>query len=496
MSPPDRCPNCNHNACPLQQLDVVPSKRSMTFARFKLMDAKPTARSIVDVIARDIAGGQLPEGVRLAPVRDVALEHGVSKNTVHAAYAELTERGLLVRSARTGFFVAKNAPTKRVRTQPRKLPLPKLHVEPLPSAPFAGANGPIALSQVWIDHDLLPFDRAYRCVRDAATETLPRISDPQGYLPLRTAISKHLRKRGIHASPDEVITTTGSHQALDLVSRALESRVIATESPTYRHALALMRANRVRVIGLPVPLLEPLDVSRWRRALGRSRPSFFYVIPSFQNPTGHSYSSAELGEILSFAEREGIALLEDDWGSELLPGSELRMTLRALGGENVLYVNSFTKKVAPPLRVGFIVAPRALVPDLVRMKRLATLATSTVVEAGLALFLERGYFEQHLRQLQREMAVRYANCLRLLEEFPDGVRYSRPGGGPMLWIEVPKSVDLDRLAKNALQRGVDIDVRTDALAAKAHLHGFPIGYAALKPEKLEHGLGVIRDLLG
>src|SRR5207248_9279408 len=125
----------------------------------------------------------------------------------------------------------------------------------------------------------------------------------------------------------------------------------------------------------------------------------------------YSYASHELTGLLGLAERYRFALLEDDWGSDMLSGSEYRPMLRMLGGKNVLYVNSFTKKVLPSLRVGYLVAHKALVPSLVAMKRISTLGAAWLTEAILAEFLTRGYYDSHLETMQRATDERYSACI-------------------------------------------------------------------------------------
>ena len=159
--------------------------------------------------------------------------------------------------------------------------------------------------------------------------------------------------------------------------------------------------------------------------------------------------------MLELCTKHGVAILEDDWGSDMLSDGEYRPMLRMLGGKDVLYVNSFTKKLLPSLRVGFVAAHPSLVPTLVAMKRLSTLGNAWLTEAVVAEFLDRGYYDTHLAALQRALDARYAACLAALDELmPDGVRWTRPGGGPTLWLELPRSVDLAALEAHLARRGV------------------------------------------
>jgi DNA-binding transcriptional MocR family regulator len=219
-----------------------------------------------------------------------------------------------------------------------------------------------------------------------------------------------------------------------------------------------------------------------------------YTITSFQNPTGYSYATHELTGLLEIAERHGISLMEDDWGSDMLSDSEVRPSLRALGGENVLYVNSFTKKLLPSLRVGFLVAPDELVPILVAQKRLSTLGSPWLPEAALAEFLDRGYYDSHLTALQAALDQRYHACLEALRELmPEEVRWTTPGGGPTLWLDFPRHVPLRELAAVLLSRGVFVEDSAPAFFGEPHLNGFRVSYAYVPEPELRRALAIIAE---
>ena len=170
--------------------------------------------------------------------------------------------------------------------------------------------------------------------------------------------------------------------------------------------------------------------------------------------------------------------------------------LRALGGKRVLYVNSFTKKLLPSLRIGFVAAAPELVPALVAMKRLSTLGNAWLTEAVVAEFLERGYYDTHLAALQRALDVRYAACLAALDELmPDGVRWTRPGGGPTLWLELPREVDDAAIEAHLLRRGVHVSNASAAYVGEPHLHGFRIAYAYLPEAQMRAALTILGDAL-
>jgi GntR family transcriptional regulator/MocR family aminotransferase len=456
-------------------------------------ERRANAADIVASVQREIATGRLPPGSRLPPVRALEKQLGLSKNTAQAAYDELVARGLVEAREREGVFVL--ATTRMAAPPPIAAPPLPLLVPPPMTRPDFPNRGITALSTVFIDPDLLPTERIAECARSVLRERMPSQYEPQGYRPLREAIAKRLSARGLDVGPDEVIITTGSQQSLDIVARSLVTKRIAVESPVYGYAKLLFENLGHELVGLHLDPFRGIDLELWDRAFAR-KPALAYLITSFQNPTGYSYTSAELRGVLELAERHGVALLEDDWGSDMLSDGEYRPMLRMLGGKQVLYVNSFTKKLLPSLRVGFVAAAPELIPTLVAMKRLSTLGNAWLTEAVVAEFLDRGYYDTHLASLQRALDIRYAACLTALDELmPDGVRWTRPGGGPTLWLEPPRSVDYPALEAHLARRGVQVSNAAAAYIGERHLHGFRIAYAYLTEDQMRAALTILGDAI-
>ncbi|MFO0571229.1 MAG: PLP-dependent aminotransferase family protein [Polyangiaceae bacterium] len=446
---------------------------------------------IVRTLGLEVSAGRLPSGARLPPVRALELQLGISKNTVQSAYDELCARGVLVAREREGVFVAERA---AARYPDRQLSAPAPRFAELASErqrlPVPGVT---PLGMVFIDPELLPREKLSECFRSVLNiPGLHALYDAQGYPPLRQAIAARLRRRGMDVAEDEIVITTGSQQALDVVCRALRHRRIASENPVYHLAKELFESHGAELTGLRLDPFGDIPWDEWRSALGRARPELLYSVTSFHNPTGRSYSTHELEEIVTLANEFGFALLEDDWGSDMLSAGEYRPTLRALAGNNVLYANSFTKKLLPSLRLGFVAGNRDSVPALVAAKRVATLGNPTLIEAALCELLERGYYDTHLATMQAELDRRYTACLETLDAcMPPEVRWTTPGGGPLLWLEVPKRVDLARLSARTLERKVELSLRERAFFGAPHLHGLPIGFAFLKTEALVSALEVL-----
>jgi DNA-binding transcriptional MocR family regulator len=446
---------------------------------------RPSAADIVE----GVMSGQLPAGSRLPPVRVLEAQLGMSKNTAQAAYEELASRGIIEARAREGWFVrsstsATTGTCTRTSTRAELLPPPAL---PTPR------SARISLSTVFVDPELLPREKLADCARSVLKQPgLKPFYDAQGLLTLREAIAARLQRRGMEVTAANVVVTVGSQQALDIVSRTLVTKRIATETPVYPHARMLFESAGLAIGGLPLDPFAGPDLDAWEKAIAELRPGLLYLITSFQNPTGYSYSTHELERILSIATAHDVAILEDDWGSEMLSGSEYRPMLRLLGGENVLYVGSFTKKLWPSMRVGYVIAPESLVPSLVGAKRVSTLGGAQITEAIVAEFLERGYYDGHLEKLQAELDARYAACLDALRELmPDDVRWTTPGGGPTLWLELPSRIDLVALSARLAEKGVAIESADSAFVGERHLNGFRVSYAYSPPPLLREGLEIL-----
>lgn len=457
---------------------------------------RTSAADIVASVVLEQSSGALPAGARLPPVRALAQQLGSSKNTVQSAYDELVARGVVDAREREGMFVAA-ASARAAITPLQSPPLPRVVPSPMTSV-VRTPPGVLAMSNVFIDGDLLPSERLAECTRAVLRGGgYATFYDAQGHAPLREAIAARLVARGLDVEPGEVVITTGSQQALDIVGRSLSLRRIAVEDPVYAYARILFQTLGAEVLPLRLDPFDGIDMDAWTRALAIGKPSLLYAISSFQNPTGYSYSSSEIAALLAACAAHGVAILEDDWGSDMLSGGEYRPTLRALGGKHVLYVNSFTKKLLPSLRVGFVVAHPSLVPTLVAMKRVSTLGNAWIGEAVVAEFLARGYYDTHLASVQGELDRRYRACLDALDEtMPEGVRWTRPGGGPTLWLELPRAVDLVRLERDLAGRSVSIQCMQQHFAGAPHLHGFRLGYASMPAPALRRGLEAIAAAVG
>ena len=292
----------------------------------------------------------------------------------------------------------------------------------------------------------------------------------EGCLPLREAIARQMARYGIVVSIDNIIITAGSQQALDLIGKVLVNPGdrILTETPSYLGALQAFTMYGGEYVTVPMDD-DGMRVDTLETAL-RVGPKFMYLLPNFQNPSGVTLSLERRSALVALADRYGIPLVEDDpYGQLRYEGEHIR-PLVVLDAEkdnthdngkyrgNVIYMSTFSKTLAPGLRLGWVVAPREVIQRLVQAKQGTDLHTSTFVQFIAAEALARGVVERNVRRVREMYRGRRDVMLRSLERaFPDpslGVTWTRPQGGLFLWMRLPDGMSASDLLRDAVEQSV------------------------------------------
>ena len=288
----------------------------------------------------------------------------------------------------------------------------------------------------------------------------------EGYKPLRELIVAQMAKYGILATVDNVLITSGSQQALDLIAKLFINRGdrILVESPTYLGALQafdLMGAEYVTV---------PIDgqglQSRLLEGALRSGPKFMYVLPNFQNPGGVTLSEDRRMQLVWLSDKYGIPIIEDDpYGQLRYEGEHLpplvvldRTNVARDSGYllgNVIYLSTFSKVLAPGLRLGWIVAPPDVIARLSQLKQSADLHTSTFAQMIAYEVARDGFLDEHVKLIRRVYGERRNTMLEALQDyFPAEVSWTHPKGGLFLWVTLPSGIDTMKLLDTALRQDV------------------------------------------
>jgi 2-aminoadipate transaminase len=330
------------------------------------------------------------------------------------------------------------------------------------------------------DADQLPLETLIKAANDVLTRegrtlaTYGLSSGPLGYRRLREFLAGKLeRSAGIRCDADEILITSGSLQALDLVNGILLARgdTVIIEQATYQGALT--RLQRLGVVAVGIPLdSEGMRVDALAAALDDLkrrgvRPKYIYTVPTVQNPTGTILSEPRRREMLRLAAQYGVPIFEDDCYSDLIWDGKRPPALYAMSQHGgVIHVGSFSKSVAPALRVGYIVAPW---PLLARMLALKTDAGSGALEQMVLGEFCPQHFDAHVPALTRALRAKLETLMAALDEqFGTAAEFEDPKGGIFLWVKLPDQVDTQKLFASALAAGVAINPGAEWSTDKDH----------------------------
>ena len=310
------------------------------------------------------------------------------------------------------------------------------------------------------------FEEACHRVLSTQASTALQYGPTEGYRPLRELIVAHMARYGILAHVDNVMITAGSQQALDLIAKLLINRGdrILVESPTYLGALQAFDLMGAEYVTVPIDQ-DGLQTCNMEQAL-RSGPKFMYILPNFQNPGGVTLSRSRRDELVALSDKYGIPIVEDDpYGQLRYEGEHIsplvvldRINLDRddsyrLG--NVIYLSTFSKVLAPGLRVAWIVAPPDVIAKLVQIKQSTDLHTSTFTQMVVYEAARDGFLDEHVKLIRATYKERRDAMLAALHDFfPPEVSWTHPHGGLFLWVTMPPGVDSSRLLDLALRQNV------------------------------------------
>jgi 2-aminoadipate transaminase len=304
-----------------------------------------------------------------------------------------------------------------------------------------------------------------RVLREQGAMAL-QYSTTEGYLPLREMITRHSVRYGIKITPENVLITSGSQQALDILGKILidPGDLVLVESPTYLAAIQAWKAYGAEFITVPMDE-DGMNTDYLEEAL-RAGPKFIYVLPNFQNPTGVTLSIERRKKLLQLADQYGVPIVEDDpygqlrYEGEHLPSivvldSQFRDDGNPCYRGNVIYLSTFSKTLAPGLRLGWVVAPPEVIGKLVQAKQGADLHTATFNQVVAYEVSRGGFLDRHIHTIRDVYGARRDLMLAAMErDFPPEVNWTRPQGGLFLWGTLPTYMDAKDLLTSCLERKV------------------------------------------
>ncbi len=473
----------------------------------------PRHQQIYEALRAAIITGTLRAGDRLPSSRALALDVGVSRTTVLSAFSRLLDDGYVTGRAGAGTRVAE---VKRVASaqSTRKVNAP---------ARAAIADEPPALSQSaealftegkwrYMPTQPVPFTVGIPALEVFPLATWARLSarrwrlsgkelllagDPRGYAPLRDAVAHYVATaRGVRCSVEQVLIVNGAQHAIDLCARLLVSAgdAVWLENPCYSPARGIFAATGATLIDVPVDR-DGLDVAAGRTLAPHARLAF--VTPSYQSPLGVTLSLERRHALLAWARDASAWIVEDDYNGEYRYDAAPVPAMQGLDEHGrVLYIGSFSKSLAPAVRLGYLVLPMPLVAPFTRARMLLDRHSPVPEQAVLADFLAGGHFARHIRRTRAVHQERQRVFLGIAARELDGLLSFDPApAGMRLLGWFPSSYDDRGIADEAARRGVVVEPMSKHLEAGSTRRGFMFGYASYSALQVRAAMRVLAAVI-
>lgn len=406
-------------------------------------------------IRERMARRQLPPAARLPSIRMLAASMGVSNSTVVQAYDRLAAEGAIEARRGSGFYVCQPlAPMALADISPRL----DHEVDPLWIAhqSLGAQDGLFKPGCGWLPPDWLPQEsvrRALRAVARGEDAALADYATPLGLSPLRHLLARRLGEQAIEANPDQILLTDSGTHALDLLCRFLlePGDTVLVDDPCYFNFHALLRAHRVKVVGVPHTPVGP-DVAHFEQALFEHKPRVYLTNSALQNPTGATLSPVVAHRLLKLAETHALTIIEDDIFADFEPQPSPR--LAAFDGlQRVVQVGSFSKTLSASVRCGYIAARADWISSLSDLKVVTTFGSGRMSSELVYRMLKDGSYRRHVEGLRQRLSRAMPLAIRRLRAL--GIEpWLEPRAGMFLWCKLPAGVEAVDLARRALQHDI------------------------------------------
>lgn len=432
-------------------------------AAFEFQPGVPLVQQIVDQLSVAITQGGLPHGSRLPPIRELSELMNVGKSTVVDALDRLRAKGLVVSRQGSGHYVHRSTATLKVDAGPDLQPQDTLSVVRRAVLQDTGALRPGAgfLPSSW-----LPAEELLKALRGTLRASSLRMGEygvAAGYLPLREALRVKLAAIGIEVPVDQIVTTANTVQAIDMLMRLLvkPGDTVLLDDPCYFTMHTNLALHGAKVITIP-RAAEGMDLEAFERLLIAHRPVLYMTNNTLHNPTGHSFSPAQVYRLLELSHRYGVHIVEDDLYCDLQQRSTPR--LAAGGLDNVSYVSGFSKTLTANSRVSYAVLSPQLAARMVTLKMACGGMTSELAEQIICTMLSDGSYAKHTRRTVDRLYESSSRVTNWLLEAGCSLS-SLPHEGLFLWTRLPEGFHAETLARKGLE--IDLVLAPGTLLSKA-----------------------------
>ena len=458
---------------------------------------------VADHIVKLIDKGTLQPGERLPSIRKLSGQMDVSISTVLQAYMVLEGKDWIEAKPQSGFYVrpSRNLPPEPKASTPSSM-VARVGVSELVAQVFQSAHErdmiQLALSTPSPEH--LPVKRLNRLMA-AATSRAGAVAlsydFPPGYAPLRHEIVKRLIDAGCRLSERDIVTTNGTMEALNLCLRAVAKTgdVIAIESPAFYGTLQVIESLGMKALEIPTDPRHGIVLDALASAIRRQKIKACLFVTNFSNPLGSCMPDANKKALVELLARREIPLIEDDIYGDLYFDGPRPKAAKAYDEQGlVLLCASFSKTLAPGYRVGWT-APGRYKPQVESLKFTSSMATATAPQMAIAEFLQSGGYDRYLRKLRRILMSQVQQMSAAVGRyFPAGTKVTRPQGGYVLWVELPRAVDALELHRGALAKKISIAPGPIFSATQKYKNCIRLSCGLPWSEKLEQAIYTLGNL--
>jgi len=466
-------------------------------------------RQICEQLGQAIIKGHIPEDVPLPSSRKLSELLGVSRNTVILAYEHLAADNYIISRQRSGYYVnpkitewnfleAKSPDcvhskvdwNQRIKISPSK----QRNIEKPDD--WQKYKYPFVYGQ--FDSESFPLSKWKECTKDSASSPSlkvwgPDIHDTDDPLLLNYIHTHILPRRGVWADPDEILVTLGAQNAIYLAGRLVlnQDSIFGIENPGYVDTVNIAEANSARIMALEV------DDGGLVLSASLQECDCVYVTPGHQFPTTVTLSIERRKKLLSMANECDFIIIEDDYEAEYNFRSRPVPSLKSMDEcDRVIYIGSFSKILAPGLRLGYMVAPREMIRELKAMRRLVSRNTPRNNQRAAALFLERGYYDAHIKKQMSLYERRWKIMEESLKRYMPGSSIPPSFGGTSYWIKGPDNLNCQRLFEQAKSQNVLIEPGDMFFVDNnPKLNYFRLGYSSITEDKIESGIKILSGLI-
>lgn len=463
-----------------------------------------------DAITRAIWDGRFAPGDRLPATRALARHLGISRITVSLAYDSLLSTGYIISIARSGYFVASDAPTRMEIVTPSKSDASERLDWAARLGPVPPALGAQATPADWRsfrypfifgepDVARFPVDDWRDCVRRGLgkrhfEQIADDASDRDDPFLVEQIVRRSVSGRGVAASVDEVLVTAGAQNALWLVVQMLfggQGGDVAMEDPGYPELRNLLRQQGLTIHPVPVDR-EGMKVDRIPKGVRA-----VFVTPSHQAPTGATMSMARRRALLEQAEAEDFVVIEDDYDYEMSYASPSLPALKSIDQRGrVVYIGSFSKSIFPGLRLGYLTADTRVVEHARAIRTLSERHPPGLTQRTVAYFLSEGHYNSHSRRMRMRMARRNEVLREALAEHGLKPALKRATGGTTLWLLGPEGLDADALAAALREKSVLIEAGSAFYASETGPRNrMRLGFATIETARIADGVALIAEAI-